>query len=286
MRATPETINRLAQWGLGFLLVAATVGVAAGWAATGDDEVAAVPTVTVDLGAADRSDEVTPTVLSSELYGSSTLPDPPPPTSTTDPGRTASPPDGDEPPPITVPPATAAPDTTTTAPPPTAPPATTTTTTAPPTTTTTTTAPPTTTTTAPPTTTTTSTTTTTAPPTTTTTTVAADPAVYIADFDGQADGLGDLLWSAELDIDIGATADGPHAVEVTITWSGAAQGQGTWTTNNGGRLRLDLGPISGESVTFSIVAISGDGWVYSPELNEAPATITVEAPDFDDDDDD
>lgn len=74
--------------------------------------------------------------------------------------------------------------------------------------------------------------------------------------------------------------NGPHPAAVTVSWSGAAQGQKTWNTQDNGRLRTEeITVLIGGSVTFVIEAVQADGWVYRPELNEAATTLIVRSSD-------
>ena len=274
-----DPINRFARLGVAVLLVLAGVVLGARWAAGNDTESGEAAAQMGRVEAAGASQ------LTSVSTTTATLP--PPPQTSVDSTTTSVPAPRVASPvtvtrvPLTT--TTTTPTTTTTTRPPTTTTATPTTTTTTPTTTTTT---PTTTTTTTPTTTTTTPTTTTTSTTTTTTTTTTVPEVrglFVARFRAAAQG-DPTDWDVRLTIDLGATTDGPRSAGVTVTWSGAETGEAVLTSGGGGRARDTLGPFTGESITFTITDVQGEGWEYLPELNQASTSVTVEAPEADDDD--
>jgi hypothetical protein len=99
-----------------------------------------------------------------------------------------------------------------------------------------------------------------------------------------AEALGDdASWEVRLEIELGATADGPQRAQVSVAWAGDANGQTLITTNGGGMARVNVGPFIGDSLTFTITDVRSDKWVYVPELNLANTSVTVTAPEGDDD---
>ena len=268
----PDLLNRIAMWGS--IVIVSVVAVAVGANVVSDTpntpESLSTSTLPMTLTAPTSGDipirraAPTPTTATTTT---ATLP----PATTTMPVTSVESESDEESDPLPEAPSTTATTpatiaTTTTEPPPTTA-ATTTTTEPPPTTaaTTTTTVPATTTTTIP------ETTTTEAPPATT----PELASLFVTGFSGRAveddDG-----WFAVLSIRLGSTDSESRKASVAIAWTGVSTGARVVLTGTNGRATVSIGPLPEGAITFTITDVTADGRIYSPGLNTAKTSLTLE----------
>ena len=128
-------------------------------------------------------------------------------------------------------------------------------------------------------TTTTTTTTSTTTTTTTATTVPAGAPMLIKSLKPIARKASGGLWEAKVDLKI-VDAEGKDVgnAAVTVTWAGAYDATVSAVTKGDGKVTFLSGDMTGEWLTFTVVAVTHPDCIYAPHLNMAVPSATLTNP--------
>ncbi len=96
------------------------------------------------------------------------------------------------------------------------------------------------------------------------------PALHVGDLDGSGARVAKQTWRATVSITVHSASEVPvPGAVVTGTWSQAASGSSTCTTNAAGSCTVSTGTINAKkgATTFSIGSVSRSGYDYRPSAN-------------------
>ncbi|MBT8202994.1 MAG: hypothetical protein HKN74_12055 [Acidimicrobiia bacterium] len=102
--------------------------------------------------------------------------------------------------------------------------------------------------------------------------------MFIHKFEGHDHGDEDA-WEAHIKIEIRDEFDEKAAfTRVVVRWTGSESGRTALVADKDGKIDTRLGEFGAAGLTFEIVDVQLDGFVYRPKLNEEPASIFIEGP--------
>ncbi len=101
--------------------------------------------------------------------------------------------------------------------------------------------------------------------------------VFVTRFSAVSEGTSDD-WTVTLLIDLGVTSGSPGGATVSVTWSGPAEGAGSFVANGGGKIRAGLGPFEGGPLEVRITGVLLSGYEYQPEHDTVPSSLIVFPP--------